>query len=115
MKRRQNGRIDRATAPGIKCDDVKRLNDIRFLGSREEIIPQDCAGFSSVCKAHPPAHIEICAGGCNAVDGPKDTQDVELFFSGTLNARLRNEDIPLSWVSFEGLPTEEPLNRRIRS
>ena len=32
-------------------------------------------------KAHPPAHIEICVGGCNAVDGHKDKQDVELFFT----------------------------------
>ena len=35
-------------------------------------------------KAHSPVHIEICAGGCNAVDGQKDKQDVELFFSGAL-------------------------------
>jgi hypothetical protein len=34
-----------------------------------------------VIKAHPAAHIEICAGGCNAEDGPKDKQDVELFFA----------------------------------
>jgi hypothetical protein len=26
-------------------------------------------------------HIRICAGGCNAVDGPKDKIAVELFFS----------------------------------
>jgi hypothetical protein len=26
--------------------------------------------------------IEIRVGGCNAVDGPKDKQDVELFLSG---------------------------------
>jgi hypothetical protein len=38
-----------------------------------------------VYKAHPAAHIEIRVGGCNAVDGPKDKQDVELFFAGTLN------------------------------
>ena len=25
--------------------------------------------------AHPPVHIKICAGGCNAVDGPKDKKD----------------------------------------
>jgi hypothetical protein len=29
-------------------------------------------------------NIEIRGGGCNAVDGPKDKQDVELFFSGIL-------------------------------
>jgi hypothetical protein len=28
-----------------------------------------------VCKAYPPVHIRICAGGCNAVDGRKDKQD----------------------------------------
>ena len=48
--------------------------DARALGSRLEIIPQDCAGFGFVCKAHPAAHIEIGAGGCNAVDGPIDKQ-----------------------------------------
>ncbi|MGB8335457.1 MAG: hypothetical protein WCE56_13260, partial [Desulfobacterales bacterium] len=54
-----------------------------------EIIPQDCAGFGFVCKAHPAAHIEIRVGGCNAVDGPKDKQDVELFLSGALNEPIR--------------------------
>ena len=43
-------------------------------------IPQDCAGFGFVYKAHPAEHIEIRFGGCNAVDGPKDKQDVNLFF-----------------------------------
>ena len=47
-------------------------------------MPQDCAGFGFVFKAHPAAHIEIPVGGCNTVDGPKDKQGVELFFSGTL-------------------------------
>ena len=47
------------------------------LGQREEIIPQDGAGFGFVTKAHPAAHIEIRVGGRNAVDGPKDKQDVE--------------------------------------
>ncbi|MGD9006492.1 MAG: hypothetical protein PVG41_01160, partial [Desulfobacteraceae bacterium] len=28
-----------------------------------------------VFKAHPPVHIRICAGGCNAVYGRKDKQD----------------------------------------
>jgi hypothetical protein len=32
------------------------------------------AGFGFVYKAHPPVHIMICAGGCNAVDGRKDKQ-----------------------------------------
>ena len=47
-------------------------------------MPQYCAGFGLVYKTHPAAHIEIRVGGCNAVDGPKGKQDVELFFSGTL-------------------------------
>ena len=29
-------------------------------------------------------HIEICAGGWNAGDGPTGKKDVELFFSGAL-------------------------------
>ncbi|HSM74950.1 MAG TPA: hypothetical protein VK852_09945, partial [Desulfobacterales bacterium] len=41
-------------------------------GSRQKIIQQYGEGFWFVIKAHPPAHIEICAGGCNAEDGPKD-------------------------------------------
>ncbi|MGB5618781.1 MAG: hypothetical protein WBM78_18195, partial [Desulfobacterales bacterium] len=56
------------------------------LGSRQEIITQDCAGFWFVYKAHPPAHIGICVGGCNAVDGPKNKQDVYLFLAATLKA-----------------------------
>ncbi|MGD9273433.1 MAG: hypothetical protein PVI65_03630, partial [Desulfobacterales bacterium] len=44
----------------------------------------DCAGFGFVYKAHTAAHIEIRVGGCNAVDGPKDKQGVELFFAGAL-------------------------------
>jgi len=47
-------------------------------------MPQDCAGFGFVGKAQPAAHIEIRVGGCNAADGPKDKQDVALFFSGAL-------------------------------
>ena len=39
-------------------------------------------------KAHPPVHIEICAGGWNAGDGPTGKQDVELFFSGVLSESL---------------------------
>jgi hypothetical protein len=54
-------------------------------GSRQEIIPQYGEGFWFVIKAHPSAHIEICAGGCNAEDGPKDKQDVELFFAEALS------------------------------
>ncbi|MGD8722144.1 MAG: hypothetical protein PVG46_10085, partial [Desulfobacterales bacterium] len=37
-----------------------------------------------VAKAHPPAHIGICAGGWNAGDGTTSKQDVELFFSRAL-------------------------------
>jgi DNA-binding NtrC family response regulator len=54
------------------------------LGSRQEIIQQYGEGFWFVIKAHPPAHIAICAGGCNAEDGPKDKQDVELFLAEAL-------------------------------
>jgi len=59
------------------------LND-GCLGSRQELFPQDCAGFGFVYRAHPAVHIEIRVGGCNAVDGPKDKQDVELFPAGAL-------------------------------
>lgn len=45
------------------------------LGSRKEIIVPNCDGFWFVLKAHSPVHIGIFAGGCNAVDGPKDKQD----------------------------------------
>jgi hypothetical protein len=34
------------------------------------------------------AHIEIRVGGCNAVDGPKDKQDVELFLAGAFKFAL---------------------------
>jgi hypothetical protein len=30
--------------------------------------------------------IEICAGGCNAVDGKKEKIDVDLFLSGALRS-----------------------------
>ena len=56
------------------------------LGSRREIITQDFAGFWFVYKAHPPAHIGICVGGCNAVDAPKNKQDVSLFLAAALTA-----------------------------
>jgi hypothetical protein len=42
-------------------------------------------GFWFVIKAHPLAHIGICAGGCNDEDGPKDQQDVVLFFAEALS------------------------------
>jgi hypothetical protein len=34
-------------------------------------MPQYGEGFWFVIKAHSSAHIEICAGGCDAEDGPK--------------------------------------------
>ena len=46
---------------------------------RREIITHDCAEFWFVYKAHPPAHIGICVGGCNAVDRPKNNQNVNYF------------------------------------
>jgi len=47
-----------------------------------------------VYKAHASVHIWICTGACNAVDGPKDPQDVELFISGALS---RQEVIMSYW------------------
>ncbi len=44
-----------------------------------------CAECGFVSKAHPPAHIGICAGGWNAGDLTTGKQDVELFFSRALN------------------------------
>ena len=54
---------------------------------------QDCAGFWFVCKAHPPAHIGICVGGCNAVDGPKNKQDVSLFLAAALRTVFMMKDL----------------------
>ena len=53
---------------------------LQDLGSRQEIIPQDCVGFWFVYQAHPSAHIENRAGGSNVVDGLKNKHDGELFF-----------------------------------
>ena len=39
------------------------------LGSRQKMIPQDCAGFGFVYKAPPLVHIRISADGGNEVDG----------------------------------------------
>ena len=50
-------------------------NDSDALGSRPEIITQDCAGFWFAYKAHPPMNIGICVVGCNVVDEPKDKHD----------------------------------------
>ena len=38
-------------------------------------------------------HIEICAGGWNAGDGPTGKKDVELFFSGALNTISKTEGL----------------------
>jgi hypothetical protein len=46
------------------------------------------AGFWFVTQAHSPAHIGICAGECNAGDGPKDKQEVQLFLAETLIPEL---------------------------
>jgi hypothetical protein len=51
-----------------------------------------CAGFWFVCKAHPPAHFEIRVGGCNAVDGPKDKQEVTVFLATTLKPDVSKEN-----------------------
>jgi hypothetical protein len=60
---------------------------ISFMASGKKI-PQDCAGFWFVYKAHLPVHIWICAGACNAVEGPKDKIAVELFFSTGLKVHF---------------------------
>jgi hypothetical protein len=52
--------------------------------SGKRIIPEDCAGFWFVCKAHSLVHIWKSAGGCNALDRPIDKKDVESFFSTAL-------------------------------
>jgi hypothetical protein len=52
-----------------------------------------CAGFFwFVCKAHPAAHIEIRVGGCNAVDGPKDKQEVQLLIVTTRKPDVTKEN-----------------------
>jgi hypothetical protein len=63
------------------------LASICFLeyGSRQEIITRYCAELWLVCKAHPAAQIEIRVVGCNAVDGTKVKQAVELLFIGALS------------------------------
>jgi hypothetical protein len=61
------------------------MESITYLSwSRQEIIPQDSAGFGFPCKANSLVHIEIRVGGCDAVDGAKDKQYMELFFTGAL-------------------------------
>jgi hypothetical protein len=41
---------------------------------------------------HSPVHIEICAGGCNAVDGEKDKLNVDLFLSKALTKGSFNNE-----------------------
>ena len=77
----------------LTCNQISRYGKLsssqasRKLGPRREIITQDCAEFWFVYKAHPPAHIGICVGGCNAVDGPKNNQDVSLFLAAALRLK----------------------------
>ena len=77
--------IRKRSWPQIKTVRYDLVVNTGRLGSRKEINPHNCAGFWVVYKAHPPAHFGICAGGCNAVDGPTDKQDVDLFFLGPLS------------------------------
>jgi hypothetical protein len=73
-------------------------------------ISQDSAGFGFVYKAHPAAHIEIRVGGCNAADGPKDKQDVELFFAGSSNpVRRLTAPVSIFRIVFYGVPIFAPL------
>ena len=82
--------------------------DRAALGLGKEITPLDCAGFWFVYKAHPPAHIEICAVRWNAVDGPKDKQDVDLFLSMTLTGTMPGAgcvSISLRWRLADNSPS----------
>ena len=63
---------------------MQRNAEIGFFTELSKIIPQDGAGIWFVPTAHPSAHSEMWVGGCNAGDGPKDKQDVALFFAGAL-------------------------------
>jgi hypothetical protein len=68
------------------------------------LIPRDCAGFGFVCTAHPAAHIEIRAGGCNAVDGPKDKPDVEFFSATAIHLRQARSAVEKpTMISFQRL------------
>ena len=55
-------------------------------GLGKKIIAQDCAvfWFARFYKirqgASTSAYLWICAGGCNAVDGPKDKKDCVIIF-----------------------------------
>jgi hypothetical protein len=42
-------------------------------------------GFWFVIKTHLPMHIGIYVGGCIAVDGPKDKQDVSFNLAAALS------------------------------
>jgi hypothetical protein len=49
----------------------KPFRNAGALGSRQEINPQYWAAFLLACKANPPVHVEICAGGFDAADARK--------------------------------------------
>jgi len=68
-------------------------------------MPQYGEGFWFVIKAHSSLHIEICAGGCNAEGGPKDQEDVELFFAEALLRRWERSGSQraLSFIDTAGL------------
>jgi hypothetical protein len=108
-----------AEAIAYQCIPCKRLRkvvirkqpmgevDYQHLGSREEITPQDCAGFGFDYKAHPAAHIEIRVGGCSAAGGPEDKQDVELFFAGA----HRPENNPREMIAWQKVITASVMIR----
>jgi hypothetical protein len=63
-----------------------------LYGSRQKIIPQDLVGWEVAYQTHPPTHSEIGAGEDNAVAGPKDKQDGEVFPAGVQSpAALRRK------------------------
>jgi SAM-dependent methyltransferase len=80
----REGYADQLPLPG-NFADVLISNGVLNLGSWKKIIPQYGAECGFVAKAHPPAHIWICAGEWNAGDGASGKQDVELFFPGPLS------------------------------
>jgi hypothetical protein len=58
-------------------------------------------------------HIGICAGGCNADDGPKDKQDVELFLAEALRQTTATDTLMLFLE--EKPPGVERINRSLLS
>jgi hypothetical protein len=47
--------------------------------------PKIAPDFDPSTALHPPVHIRICTGGCNAVDGSKDKQEGRFIFSHVPN------------------------------